>query len=96
MFIRGPTGNKIMKKMNSKISYAIIPSKKEKIYEIQNHFLLFYVHTVTFHCKDSKEYYTKKVELWKCGITDTVPTRTGYYGYNDTTEVVVELTLIFL
>ena len=58
MFIRGPTGNKIMKKMNSKISYDIIPSKKEKIYEIQNHFLLFYVHTVTFHCKDSEEYYT--------------------------------------
>ena len=37
--------------------------------------------------------------LWKYGITDitdTVPTRTGYYGYNDTTGVVVELTLIFL
>ena len=32
--------------------------------------------------------------LWKYRITDTVPTRTGYYGYNDTTEVVVELTLI--
>ena len=28
--------------------------------------------------------------------SDTVPTHTGYYGYNDTTEVVVELTLIFL
>ena len=37
-----------------------------------------------------------KVPLWKYGITDTVPTRTGYYGYNDTTEVVVELTHIFL
>ena len=34
--------------------------------------------------------------LWKYGITDTVPTRTGYNGYNDTTEVVVELTHIFL
>jgi len=34
--------------------------------------------------------------LWKYGITGTVPTCTGYYGYNDTTEVVVELTHIFL
>ena len=34
------------------------------------------------------------VTLWKYGITGTVPTRTGYYGYNDTTEVVVELTHI--
>ena len=34
--------------------------------------------------------------LWMYGITDTIPTHTGYYGYNDTTEVVVELTLIFL
>ena len=36
------------------------------------------------------------VALWKYGITGTVPTRTGYYGYNDTTEVVVELSHIFL
>ena len=36
------------------------------------------------------------ITLWKYGITDTVPTRTGYYKYNDTTEVVVELTLKFL
>ena len=34
--------------------------------------------------------------MWKYGSTETVPTRTGYYGCNDTTEVVVELTLIFL
>ena len=34
--------------------------------------------------------------LWKYGATDTVPPRTGYYRYNDTTEVVVEITLIFL
>ena len=34
--------------------------------------------------------------LWKYGISNTVPTRTGYYGYNDTTEVVVELTHLFL
>ena len=38
----------------------------------------------------------KTTGMWKYGITDTVPTRTSYYGYNDTTEVVVELTLIFL
>jgi len=35
-----------------------------------------------------------------CGSTELLipylPTHTGYYGYNDTTEVVVELTDIFL
>jgi len=59
------------------------------------------------HCKDSEEYFalekwiqeldpTPNKYMWKYGISDTVPSHTGYYGYNDTTEVVVELPLIFL
>ena len=38
----------------------------------------------------------ENINLWKYGITDTVPTRTDYYRYNDTTEVVVELTLVYI
>ena len=34
--------------------------------------------------------------LWKYGIADAVPTRTHDYRYNDKTEVVVEMTIIFL
>ena len=33
--------------------------------------------------------------MWKYGIADAVPPRTHDYRYNDTTEVVVELTIIF-
>ena len=43
-----------------------------------------------------KESWKKGTGIWKYGVTDTVPTRTGYYEYNDTKEVVVELTPILL